>query len=183
MPVSEIRAKLSARIWQAVTQSGVDVSAIPKAEMEKLVGATTDSVLLFMDDMLEQVRVETVAQESVSEAPAEDSDVERVLWEGRPFLSLIEHYRVTNERIRITRGLLGQKREDIELVRVQDIDQKQHVAERILKIGDIFVRSHDPSDPEVVLRNVSDPLEVHEIIRRAVLEARKDYRLTFQEEM
>lgn len=183
MPVSEIRTKLIARIRQAVAQSGVDVSAIPKAEMDKLVGATTDSVLLFMDDMLEQVRLETVAQESASKAPKEEGDVEQVLWEGRPFLSLIEHYRVTNERIRITRGLLAQKREDIELVRVQDIDQKQHVAERILSIGDIFVRSHDPSDPEVVLRNVSDPLEVHEIIRRAVLEARKDYRLTFQEEM
>ena len=79
--------------------------------------------------------------------------------------------------------MLGKDREDIELVRVQDIDQKQGIAERVINIGDIFVCSHDPSDPQVVLRNVADPLEVHEIIRRAVLEARKKYRLYYREEM
>ena len=66
---------------------------------------------------------------------------------------------------------------------MQDIDQKQGVAERAMNIGDIFVRGHDPSEPQVVLRNVADPLAVHEIIRRAVLEARKKYRLYYREEM
>jgi hypothetical protein len=71
----------------------------------------------------------------------------------------------------------------VELVRVQDIDQKQNVTERVMNIGDIYVRSHDPSKPEVVLRNIKDPLEVHEILRRAVLEARKRHRLSYREEM
>lgn len=183
MSVSETHSKLSARIWKAIAQSGVDVSSIPQKEMDKLVGAITDSALLFVDHMLEQMRNEAISAAPDSEAPQEDNNSERILWEGRPFLSLVEHYRVTNERIRITRGLLGQAREDIELVRIQDIDQKQHVAERLMSIGDIFVRSHDPSEPEVVLRNVTDPVNVHEIIRRAVLAARKSYRLSFQEEM
>lgn len=183
MSVSEIRAKLNARIWQAIAQSGVDTSEIPQPEMDRLVGAVTDNMLLVMDDMLEQVRGEAAALASTSEAQSEDSDEERVLWEGRPLMSLTEHYRVTSERIRITRGLLGKEREDVELVRVQDIDQKQNVTERVMNIGDIFVRSHDPSKPEVVLRSIKDPLEVHEILRRAVLEARKRHRLSYREEM
>jgi len=183
MSVSETRANLNARIWQAIVQSGVDVSAIPQAEMNKLVGDIADNVLLMMDDVLEQVSGEIVTLGPSSEDALQDSDQERVLWEGRPFLSLIEHYWVTSDRIRITRGLLGKDREDVELVRVQDIDQKQGIAERAMNIGDIFVRSHDPSDPQVVLRNVADPLEVHEIIRRAVLEARKKHRLYYREEM
>jgi hypothetical protein len=183
MSVSEVRANLNARIWQAIVQSGVDVSAIPQTEMDKLVGDIADNVLLMMDDMLAQVSGEIVTLGLSSEDAPQDSDQERVLWEGRPFLSLTEHYWVTSDRIRITRGLLSKDREDIELVRVQDIDQKQGIAERVIKIGDIFVRSHDPSDPQVVLRNVADPLEVHEIIRQAVLEARKKHRLYYREEM
>lgn len=60
---------------------------------------------------------------------------------------------------------------------MQDIDQKQGIAERVINIGDIFVRSHDPNDPQVVLCKVADPLAVREIIRQAVLEARKRHRL------
>jgi uncharacterized membrane protein YdbT with pleckstrin-like domain len=121
-----------------------------------------------------------VAQGSVDDG---DDDVEKVLWEGRPFLSLSVHYRITNERVRITEGMLGKDREDIELVRVQDIDMTQGLTERMLGIGDIHIRSHDRSNPDVTLNNVSNPTEVHEILRRAVLKARKKYNVSFREEM
>ena len=79
--------------------------------------------------------------------------------------------------------MLAKDREDIELVRVQDIDQSQSISERLLNIGDIHLRSHDRSHPETVLRNVKGPQEVHEILRRAVLDARKRHKLTYREEM
>jgi len=93
------------------------------------------------------------------------------------------NYRITSERVRLTEGLLGKEREDIELVRVQDVDHKQNLTERMLNIGDVYIRSHDPSHPEVVLRNVTNPMEVHEILRRAVLKARQKYNLSYREEM
>ena len=105
------------------------------------------------------------------------------LWEGRPFLSLRLYYQITSERVRITEGILGKEREDIELVRIQDIDHKQNLTERLLNLGDIYIRSHDPSQPEVVLNNVSNPMEVHEILRQALLKARKRYNLSYREEM
>ena len=98
-------------------------------------------------------------------------------------LSLVHHYTVTNERIKITSGLLGKTHENVELIRVQDIDHSQTFGERVLKIGDITVRSHDPSHPEILLRNVQEPGKVYEILRRAVLDARKRHNFSYREEM
>jgi uncharacterized membrane protein YdbT with pleckstrin-like domain len=110
-------------------------------------------------------------------------DVEEILWEGRPFLSIATHYTITNQRLRITEGLLGKSREDIELVRIQDIDQTQSFTERTLRLGDLHIASHDPSHPQITLNNIRNPEEVHEILRRAVNIARQKYRLSFREEM
>jgi len=180
MSLSEMRAKLKANIWQTIAQSDVDTSAIPQDEMDKLVGVITEGVLIEVNDLLTQASGRPASSPSM---PDDDDDTEQILWEGRPFLSLSVYYQITNERVRIIEGIFGKERHDIELVRIQDIDQKQNVAERTLNIGDIFIRSHDATDPEVTLNNVPDPVEVHEILRRAVLNARKKYKMSFREEM
>ncbi len=112
-------------------------------------------------------------------APAE----EEVLWEGRPFLSIGERYIVTTERVRIVTGVVGKDHEDIELVRLQDVDHTQGVGERILNIGDVVLHSTDRSKPDAMLRNVTNPEQVHEIIRRAMLNARKRYPFIFEQQM
>jgi hypothetical protein len=66
---------------------------------------------------------------------------------------------------------------------VQDIDIVQNVSERILGIGDILIKGADQSSPSVVLRNIHDPQEVYELLRKAWLAARKKYGLIFREEM
>ncbi|MCL4301089.1 MAG: PH domain-containing protein [Anaerolineae bacterium] len=182
MSLSEMRAKVKASIWQAVAQSGVALSGIPQAEIDRLVGAITDGVLKEMDDFLSQATGQpaAVSKGSVDEG---DNEAETILWEGRPFLSLSVHYQITSERVRITEGMLGKDREDIELVRIQDIDVSQGISERMLGIGDLHIRSHDPSHPSADLNNVSNPTEVHEILRRAVLKARKKYNVSFREQM
>lgn len=181
MSLPELRAKIKAGIWQAVAQSGVSLSGVPQAEMDRLIGAITESVLKEMDDFLGQVS----GQPSSAPTAVDDSDdeAEKVLWEGRPYLSLSTHYKITSERVRITEGLLGKDREDIELVRVQDIDMSQSLTERALNIGDIQIHSHDKSQPAVVLNNVSNPVEVHELLRRAIQKARKKYNVTYREQM
>ncbi|HEX9617092.1 MAG TPA: PH domain-containing protein, partial [Anaerolineales bacterium] len=108
---------------------------------------------------------------------------EQELWKGRPFLSVSESYLLTNERIRITKGFVGRDIENYELIRIQDIDLSQGLSERLLNIGDIHLRGHDPSRPDLVLRNVSKPEEVYETLRRAWLAARKRHGLQFREEM
>ncbi|MHB0874890.1 MAG: PH domain-containing protein [Anaerolineae bacterium] len=180
--LQESKANITSRIWQSIAQSGVEVSSIPREQMQVLVSAVADGVLLAMDDMLTDVGLPQRAPEATAALAADRPD-EGILWQGRPLLSLVENYLITTQRVRVVKGLLGKDREDTELVRIQDIDHKQTLGERVLNVGDIFIRSSDPSDPEIVLRNVTDPEKVHEIIRKAMIEARKRYRFTFQEEM
>jgi hypothetical protein len=178
-----MKTRLKAAIWQAVAQSGVDLSGLPQAEQDKLVSAITDGMLQEVDDILSEVSG-TPTSTVIGEADeAGDDDEERTLWEGRPFLSLRVHYQITTERVKVVEGLLGKERYDVELVRIQDVDHKQNLTERTLNIGDIFIRSHDPGKPELTLHNVSNPAEVHEILRRALLKARKKYNLSYREEM
>jgi hypothetical protein len=180
MSIDQVRADITGRVWQAMAQSGVDLSAIPHEQQATLVNVITDNVLLAVDEMLD-----TVDETGQLVSPiADDSGAEeQVLWEGRPFLSLTEHYAVTNERVRITKGMFGREREDIELIRIQDVDHSQQLSERMVNVGDIVLRSADVSKPEVTLRNVARPEKVHEIIRRAMLAAREKYRVRLRDEI
>ena len=169
--------QIKASIWRALAQSGVDVSTIPADQQEKLVNKIADFVLLTMDDVLQE---ENPYPKNITDDFQEE---ERILWQGRPFLSLVETYVITDERLKIVKGLLGRDYEIFELIRLQDIDFKQHVGERMINRGDLTIRGHDASDPLIILRNVADPGSVYEILRKAWLAARKRHGLQFREYM
>jgi hypothetical protein len=177
MSIDKIRAQVIGSIWQALAQSGVDLSSIPRDQQEQLVGDLADAVMVSFDSILD---------EEVQSQPAleiEDEADERLLWEGRPFLSMVETYAITSERLKLVKGFLSRDVENFELIRIQDIDFKQGMSERAFGIGDITIRGHDASDPIIELRNVANPEEVHEILRQAWLEARKRHGLQFREFM
>lgn len=174
MTLEQNRARVVAAVWQAIAQSGVDLSSVPRDQQDRLVAAIADNLLPAVNQMLDEV---------APQVSAEVSGDERILWEGRPFLSITERYVLTTERVRIYRGLIGRSVDDIELVRLQDIDFTQNAGERILGIGDIHLRGADVSTPETTLRNVHQPEEVRELIRRAWLDARKRYGVSFREQM
>jgi len=178
MAIEKIHAQVTGSIWQAVAQSGVDLSAVPAEQQQKLVAKIAENVMLAVDAALEEAEPKPDL-----ETHEEDEFGEKVLWEGRPFMSLVESYVLTSERLKIRTGMMARNIENFELIRIQDLDYKQGVTERMLGIGDIQIRGHDPSDPTIVLRNVSKPEDVYEILRRAWLEARKRHGLQFREYM
>jgi len=184
MSLDQPKTKVVARIWQSIAQSGVSVSSIPQDQLNTLVNAIADGVLVAVDELFEDAGLPSrqYAAETLGTSLKSDDD-EGVLWEGRPFLSITTFYQITNQRVRIVRGLLGKDRDDIELIRVQDLDLNQNLGERFLNVGDILIKSSDPSLPEVTLNNVRFVTEVHEILRKAMLDARKKYRYSVQEEM
>jgi hypothetical protein len=191
MTIEQIRTQMTSAIWQAVAQSGVNLSSIPQEEQEKLVRGITDRVMLTMNSVLDEVvnpealeqPVETVKASTPARVEVTDGKEETVLWQARPFLSLVEEYILTNERIKVVHGMLSRRIENYELIRIQDIDYKQNVSERMLGIGDIFIRGQDKSTPEIVLRNVAKVEEVYETLRRAWMDARKKHGLQFREYM
>jgi hypothetical protein len=158
----------------------VNVSSIAKADLEKLVDTIALEVLEAIDE-LEQSALPPQLQKAIP--PGDVAADEEVLWEGRPFLSLVEYYVISSQRVRVITGLVGRGFENIELVRIKDLDWSQGVGERVFGIGDIIVTSVDATEPRAVLRNVKHPEQVYEILRRAMLEARKKYHIIFQQEM
>lgn len=182
MSLEEVRARIKARVWKAVAQSKLDVSALDQETMESLIDLVADAAMSEADQQISK-SVALSSEASAADDALLDDNKEDILWEGRPFLSLVLHYTVTDERIRITEGFLGKARENVELIRIQDIDYKQSLSERMLNLGDINIRSHDPSNPAIQLKNIKDPDAVYEILRRAVLAARKRHNFTYREEM
>mgnify|MGYP002682390160 CR=1 FL=1 len=145
-------------------------------QQARLVDAVADEGLAMVNEILDEA------------ARAEKGNVtlegeEQIIWEGRPFLSLVESYMITSERVKISKGLLGKDYENFELIRIQDIDVSRGLGERMLGLGDIQIKGADPSTPEIVLRNIKDPTAVYEALRKAWLAARKRYGLIFREEM
>lgn len=177
MAIDKLRAQIKASIWQSIAQSGVDLSSISPDDQENIVGKIADGVLVAMDTIMGEEVPLTAVEDEV------DGLDERILWKGRPFLSLVENYTITSERLRISTGLLARHVENFELIRIQDIDFEQGVGDRVMGIGDITIKGHDQSNPDVVLRNISKPDEVYELLRRAWLEARKRHGLQFSEFM
>ena len=179
----EAQARIKARIWQSIAQSELDLSSLDKETLESLVDLVTTEALIEMDEQLGESWTEGKSME----APLADEDLERndeqVLLEGRSFLSVSMYYKVTNERIHISEGLFGKTHQNIELIRVQDIDYSQSFSDRFLNLGDIKIHSHDPNSPSFSLTNIKDPKEVYNVLRRAVQDARKKQKMTFQEEM
>lgn len=182
MSLKEVKAKIKARVWQAVAQAELDVSALDKETLETLVDLVAEAAMLESDDEMDKSLAAAMPETAVSADILNDAK-EDILWEGRPFLSISLHYTITDERIRITEGFLGKARENVELIRIQDVDYSQTFSERILNLGDINIRSHDSSHPLVTLKNIKDPERVYEILRRAILKARKKHNFTYREEM
>lgn len=182
MNLDEARARVKARVWQALAQSDLDIKDYPQAELEGLVDLMATAALLEIDDEIDVSLQSAPTSEAAADAGFDDG-TEQILWEGRPFLSINTRYIITDERVRIIEGVLGKDRADIELVRIQDIDQSQSVSERLINVGDLTLHTHDRTHPKVELRNVRNPEAVHETLRRAVLNARKRHNLTYREEM
>jgi hypothetical protein len=179
MELDQYRSRVVGSVWKGLAQSGVDLSQFPSEKQTLMVDAIADQVLLAVDDLMDDLPGAPEGKDAITDL----KDEETVLWKGRPFLSLVESYIITTERIRISTGLLGKNFENYELIRVQDMDVTQNLTERVIKIGDIHITGADPSNPKIVLRNIPDPNAVYEILRKAWLASRRKYGLLFRENM
>lgn len=176
MSIEQYRSRVKSAVWKAISNSGSDISGMPAEQQAKMVDLIAEESLGVLNEIMDDV----YQQES---GKPELAGEEVIIWKGRPFLSLVESYIITSERIKISKGFIGKDYENFELVRIQDIDVSQAIGERMIGLGDIHIRGADPSTPVVTLRNIDNPNEVYELLRKAWLAARKRYGLIFREEM
>ncbi len=189
MQRDDVRKVVTAQFYQSLSESGVQVSAIPQNQLQAVVNSLADGVFAALaaletsDDTAAPVVAAALAADLSGEDIANIDHPETPIWRGRPYLTIGTIYELTSQRLRIIRGILGNRVEEIELVRLHDTKVNQHLGERMLNVGDVTVVAHDSTTPEIVLHNVENPIEVRELIRKATIDEKRRRGLRYREDI
>lgn len=109
------------------------------------------------------------------------------LWKDRKrYLGLplsFTRYSLSEDRLFTSVGLLNLKDDEILLYRVRDIDTSRSLWQRIFGVGTVTVMSSDKSMPNLVLKNIKDPVFVKELIHKQVEQAKIQRRVRVGEIM
>ena len=76
-------------------------------------------------------------------------------------------YTITNQRLRIKRGLIARNVQQTRIERVQNVNTDQSVIERILQVGTVDFDTAGTDDSEFKFAGVSQPERVVEAVDRA----------------
>ncbi len=79
-------------------------------------------------------------------------------------------YAMSEDRLFTSVGFLNIKDDEILLYRVRDIDTSRNLWQRLFGVGTVIVMSSDKSMPNLVLKNIKDPVAVKELIHEQVEE-------------
>jgi len=92
-------------------------------------------------------------------------------------------YALSEDRLFVSEGFLTIKDDEILLYRVRDIDTRRTLWQRLFGVGTVVVSSSDKTMPNLVLKNIKDPVFVKELIHNQVEETKIKRRVRFGEIM
>ena len=92
-------------------------------------------------------------------------------------------YAMSEDRLFTSVGFLNIKDDEILLYRVRDIDTKRTLGQRLFRVGTVTVVSSDKTMPNMVLKNIRNPMEVKELIHQQVEEMKLKRRVRVGELM
>ncbi len=98
---------------------------------------------------------------------------------GRPLS--FTRYAMSEDRLFLSTGLFSIRDDVVLLYRVRDIDTRRSLFQRIFGVGTIIVMSTDKTSPNLVLKNVKDPVMVRELIHNQVEEMKMKRRIRYGE--
>jgi len=76
-------------------------------------------------------------------------------------------YTITNQRLRIKRGIFAKKVQQTRIDRVQNVNTDQSVVERLLRVGKVDFDTAGTDDSDFTFDGVSNPTRVVEAVDRA----------------
>ena len=77
-------------------------------------------------------------------------------------------YAITDRRLRIQRGIISRDVEEARLERVQNVNVKQSVFERLLQVGTVdFDTASNRADDTFQFRGIADPSEITRLVDQA----------------
>ena len=92
-------------------------------------------------------------------------------------------YSLSEDRLFISEGFLNLKDDEVLLYRVRDIDTRRNLWQRLFGVGTVIVISSDKTMPNLVLKNIKDPVMVKELIHTQAEEMKIRRRVRFGEVM
>ena len=92
-------------------------------------------------------------------------------------------YSLSEDRLFVSEGFLNLKDDEVLLYRVRDIDTRRSLWQRIFGVGTVTVVSSDKTMPNLVLKNIKDPVMVKELIHKQVEEMKIRRRMRVGEVM
>ena len=92
-------------------------------------------------------------------------------------------YAMSEDRLFTSVGLLSLKDDEVLLYRVRDIDTKRTLWQRLFGVGTVTVMSSDKTMPNMVLKNIKNPMDVKELIHAQVEDMKIRRRVRFGEIM
>ncbi len=99
------------------------------------------------------------------------------LWKDRKhhlwFPLSFTKYSIENDRLMITEGFLSTTINETLLYRIVDLTLHRTVGHRLFGTGDIIIKAKADATPEIILKNISKPLKVRNLISQAVEESRQ----------
>lgn len=109
------------------------------------------------------------------------------LWKDRKrYLGMpwsFTRYYMSEDRLFTSVGFLNIKDDEVLLYRVRDIDTERTLWQRLFGVGTVTVMSSDKTMPNMVLKNVKDPVYVKELIHQQVEEMKLKRRVRVGEIM
>ena len=91
-----------------------------------------------------------------------------IKWIALKFLT----YEITSERIKITKGILSKRTDELELYRVKDTSLIEPLALRMFGAGNILVITSDAGTPQLELKGIPGAKDIREKLRESVEECR-----------
>jgi len=92
-------------------------------------------------------------------------------------------YALSEDRLFTSVGFLNIKDDEILLYRVRDIDTSRTLWQRLFGVGTVTVMSSDKTMPNLVLKNIKNPVMVKEMLHKQVEEMKIKRRVRFGEIM
>ena len=109
------------------------------------------------------------------------------IWKDRKrYLGLplsFTRYALSEDRLFLSVGFLNIKDDEVLLYRVRDIDTSRSLWQRLFGVGTVTVVSSDKTMPNLVMKNVKDPVFVKELLHKQVEEMKIKRRVRLGEIM
>lgn len=109
------------------------------------------------------------------------------IWKDRKrFLGMplsFTRYRLSEDRLFLSVGLLSERDEEILLYRIRDISTKRTLWQKIFGVGTVTVVSSDKTNPTLILKNIKDPISFKELLHQQVEEMKIQRRVRLGEIM